>query len=272
MRCEDVREILEEVALGSRERDPEVERHLAGCSECRALLADCQQALSELPAAVALVSPHHAPKGAEARLRAALAEAGAPAVESEAAGPHVGTGPSPDERPPSVEAPARRRGLLLRVAVLVALVLAVGSLGWAFRLNSALARERSLRNDLAAQLGQQEVVLDVVDSPRTQKTQLRAAQPGSTAYGKLYTRPDLPSVVVMAGRLPAPPAGQVFAVWLTIAGDTRLAGLLTTNDQGFGLLVFAAGRPGPVYDAAYVVVQAPGSTTPLGTTVLSWSR
>jgi hypothetical protein len=51
----------------------------------------------------------------------------------------------------------------------------------------------------------------------------------------------------MAARLPAPPAGQTYYVWLTQAGEPRLVGELGLN-QGFGALIFDADRAGPVYE------------------------
>ena len=109
----------------------------------------------------------------------------------------------------------------------------------------------------------------MIDSPKTSKAMLRATQPGSKAYGKLFTRPDMPNVVVMAGRLPDPPTGQSYQVWLTRAGTAQLAGELALN-AGFGALLFDAGQNGPVYDSAQVVLQPRGSTNPSGTIVLQW--
>ena len=49
----------------------------------------------------------------------------------------------------------------------------------------------------------------------------------------------MPHVLVMAARLPAPPAGQTYYVWLSQAGQPQLVGELGLN-QGFGALVFDA--------------------------------
>ncbi len=124
-------------------------------------------------------------------------------------------------------------------------------------------------------VSQQETVLEVVDARNTIKRNLAPpdGSGGATAsYGKLYTRPDLSDVVAMAGRLPPPPAGQAYHLWLTQAGQSsapQLAGVLAFN-QGFGLLVFDAAQPGPTYNAAWVTLQPPGSAAPAGPTVLRW--
>jgi len=179
------------------------------------------------------------------------------------------------ERSESLPAPipSRLLGLLARpqaaALILVAILLAL-SIVWTLRQTSALARERSLRTDLEQHIGQQEIVLEVVDSPRTIKATLRAVEPQSTAYGKLYTRPDFSHVVALAGRMPPAPEGFVYNLWLTMSGVEELAGPMPVNENGFALILFEAGRDGPVYYAARVVRQPQGSTTPEGTIVIRW--
>jgi len=119
-----------------------------------------------------------------------------------------------------------------------------------------------------------EWVLEVVDARNTVKRNLAPPDGGAgtgAPYGKLYTRPDLSDVVAMAGRLPPPPAGQAYHLWLTQPGQSgpQLGGVLAFN-QGFGLLVFDTAKPGPTYEAAWVTLQPPGSAAPTGPTVLRW--
>jgi len=152
----------------------------------------------------------------------------------------------------------------------VAAIVTILALAWGVQLNAALARERALRAEYVQLVSQQqELVIEVIDSPKTVKAILRSTQPGSNAYGKLFTRSDLPHVVVMAAWLPQPPAGQAYQVWLTREGQTQLVGELALN-QGFGVLVFDADRPGPVYEAAQITLQPRGGTTPSGSPLLQW--
>jgi hypothetical protein len=46
------------------------------------------------------------------------------------------------------------------------------------------------------------------------------------------------------------------------------AGQLTVDENGFGLLVFETGAPGPSYDAAFVTLQQSGATEPGGLEIL----
>jgi hypothetical protein len=139
-------------------------------------------------------------------------------------------------------------------------------------LSVALARERALRAEFANLVDQQEIVLEVIDSTQTTRRVLLPPEKGaSNAYGKLFTRADLPHVVTMAARLPQPPAGQAYHLWVTpTAGQTHLAGVLRVNEQGFGLLVFDADRNGPVYDDVQLSLQPVGSTAPAASPLLIW--
>jgi hypothetical protein len=136
----------------------------------------------------------------------------------------------------------------------------------------ALARERALRAEFANLVDQQEVVLEVIDSNKTSRVVLRSpAGSDSSAYGKLFTRSDLPHVVAMAARLPQPPPGQAYHLWVTPSqGQTELAGVLKINEQGFGLLIFDADHDGPVYDSVQATLQPQGSRSPSGSPVLVW--
>jgi hypothetical protein len=142
-------------------------------------------------------------------------------------------------------------------------------LWWISELNTALAQERTLRAEFANLVSQQELVLEVIDSNKTIKQALRSPT-GAPAYGKIYTRPDMADVVVMVAKLPDKPTGQAFHLWLTSQNKTELAGVLNTNEQGFGLIVFKANRNGPTFDSVRVTLQPMGSTSPSDPPVLIW--
>jgi hypothetical protein len=257
-----VGELVEAYAAGALD-DAERERfraHLAACPRCRADAAAYAEVVSGLPAALAAAAPAQVPAGLRERvLRAAL----------------EGRPPTPAARRPGPPWPRAARRGARRAAALAAAVAVALAAGWGVQQGVALARERAqLRAEYAALVGQQETVLEVVDGRNTVRRLL--APPGGggpgAPYGKLYTRPDLPQVVAMAGRLPPPPPGQAYHLWVAPPGPEgppRLAGVLAFN-QGFGLLVFDAPEPGPAYTAAWITVQAPGAGGPAGPTVLRW--
>lgn len=278
MDADPIRDRLEAYALGALDADEAaaVAHHLTGCPECRRRLAEFEQTASALPEALAAFVPPPPPHMKTGLLASLPDAAGGPASIAAAAPARLGASP----RAPSPFLPApgppqpRRWGAAAVLARLAAVVLLLVSIGWSVRLAVALDRERDQRAELAALVGRQEVVLEVIDSDKTAKLILRTTrpdtcEPGVTCpYGKVFTRSDLPHVVAMAARLPPPPAGQVYHLWLTRDGRTELAGTMATDDKGFGLLVLDADRDGPVYQSAELTLQAAGATAPTGVSVL----
>jgi anti-sigma factor RsiW len=266
-------------ALSADERH-EVEQHLAGCAACRRQADDLAASVNLLTLALAAASPMRPPTDLKDRvLHAVQASAAVPSPLAASARTVEGISQVPPSgalvnshvaRASDTSTPSARWRTVLAVAAVIALALA---LAWGVRLSEALDHERALRERVAAHFTQQqEIVLEVVDADDATRLILRSPDPDSRAYGKLFTRPDLPHVVAMAARLPIPPQGQTYHLWLTSQGRTFLAGVLPVNDQGFGLLTFDADHDGPVYEAARLTLQAPGAEAPGGETVLAWSE
>jgi hypothetical protein len=279
MDCDTIRELLEEYALGllDVEEQRQVEQHLAGCPACQAALDEYRAVLATLPEALASVSPYRLPPSLKPDLMARITPgtgAETPhALSSElSSGESAGMPKTAATRQTRASSMGWLAGLLQpRFALLLTLVLLVATLAWGFQLNVALARERSLRAEYVELVGQQqELVLEVLDSPETVRRVLRAAVDGSNAYGKVFTRPELPFVVAMAARLPQPPAGQAYQLWLVADGELVPAGTMAINGQGFGLLVYTADNATHDYQAALLTLQSPGATTPSDQPVLAW--
>lgn len=265
MICEQIREMIEAYALGALDAPDQamVETHLAECPACRQLLKEYAELVNALPQAVALASPLQPPDFLKARVLRSLETT--PSLTPVASVPKKSQQTLP--RPNS--AWWRTHPLAATVVVLLIVVL----LGWSVQLSVALARERALRAEFANLVDQQEVVLEVIDSNKTTRRVLLPPEKGSSdAYGKLFTRSDLTHVVAMAARLPQPPAGQAYHLWLTSDDQTRLAGVMQVNEQGFGLLVFDASHNDPAYDTAQLTLQPVGSATPTDTPILTWKR
>lgn len=255
MECEQVRERLEAYALGTLDTEEleAVELHLASCADCQGLAKELADAAHALPEALAAVSPLQPPTPLKARVLQALGTVPDPALHRSPAPPRH-----------------RSRWRHARTLGALAAVLLAFAITWAVHLDRALARERALSAGLAKLAGQQELVLEVVDSSKATKVALRPPGGGSPSYGKLYTRPDLPYVVVMAARLPQPSPGHAYQLWLTGGGQTELPRVMAVNSEGFGLLVFQAPRDGPIYERALLTLQPKDSGTPLQPPVLVW--
>lgn len=277
MNCADVREVLEEYVLGllTPEQQQQVAAHLTGCADCRAIAQEYGDQLATLPEALAAVSPHQLPATVKARLLQRL-ETGAPnGLDSSLVRPLLpDSTPIKPALPPAVARPAPDLQLgirRLRWALAVATVLLVFTLAWSIRLNVALARERALRAEFVELVGHQhELVLEIVDSGKTTRRVLRSTREGSNAYGKVFTRSDMAYVVAMAARLPQPPPGQAYHLWLTQGETTELAGMMKINQDGFALVIYQAAENDPLYDRAYVTLQPQAGVTPEGTPVIAW--
>ena len=86
-------------------------------------------------------------------------------------------------------------------------------------------------------------------------------------YGKVFTRPDMPYVVAMAGRLSPAPSGQEYHLYL----DDRRIGTITPNESGFGYFVYRADAVGIAYQQARVVLEPPQTMGASGRVVLTWT-
>lgn len=273
MDCEQTRDLLEAYALDGLDPDERatVERHLAGCAECRQVADDLARTLATLPLALAAASSLAPPTAVKRRLLRMVSDA----KEPEATAAHAPLRVGSDERAWRTSMAQWFSGGSWRLLTRVAAVLILAfSLTWGVRLTDALEQERALRTEydnlLERVVGQQELVFEVIGFDDTNRRFLQAQQSGSTSYGKLFTRPSMPYVVAMAGRLPAAPPGMTFHLWLTSGGRTTLAGDLTVDEQGFGLLVFTADQLGPSYESAVVTFQPAGGSAPAGAEILRW--
>jgi anti-sigma-K factor RskA len=160
--------------------------HLPGCEECSALLRDFREVASELALGA---SPRAVSPESERRLFAA--------VRSDHA---------------ALARPGRRRGFLMRIAA-VAAVLALGA---SLSLNGVLA-SRSHRSDASA--ARLAAAVSVLGNPRAKNVALRGRQ------GSLLLVYGPGARAVLIGRqMPAPPRGRVFELWLLRGGETLPVG------------------------------------------------
>jgi len=220
-------ELVEAYALRALEPD-EVrvfEAHLVECAACRRALSDLEETLAALPDALSDASPMRLHPAVKRRVMRSL------------------------------DRPKKRwidqRSWWAGVAASAALLLLLASVAWNIQLSSALAHQRTVQAELVGKITHdQATVFDVVDSPGTTKRVLRSATdsgPGAP-YGKLFTRSDSADVVAMVNRMPQPPAGQSYNLYLTGADDSiTSAGALPVDAEGFSYLVYHSDRAGPVF-------------------------
>lgn len=265
MNCEQIRELLEPYALDALEVEERqiVEQHLATCRECGRLLAEYREVLAHLPDLLAAATPERLSPGVKGQLLEKIRESQAPP-------PGEAAERSPRSQPqPWTRRPKRR---LWQLATAISAILLLLILLWNIQLNVALARERALRMEVADIVGRQELVLEVIDSEQTDRLVLLPPSQTSDAYGKVFSRSDMPHVVAMAARLPRPPAGRAYHLWLSRGTATELAGVMAVDDDGFGMLIHQAEQDGPIYESAILTLQPLGAVKPQGEPLLVWPR
>lgn len=249
--CGSISEALGAHALGSLEPDEaaDVAAHLRDCEPCQRELIEIEDALGLVPSALDRSSRLEPPRELRAWVLDDVAQAPAPFAP-------------------------RRRSLSQRVVYMAAAVVLLALVSTAY-MGVALATERAAKNDLAAQISQDEIVLDVVDSTATQKRVLRATSPvAPRAYGKLYTRPDADHAVLMVARMPSPEQGHVYRAWLWRDGIATGLGDVNVNDEGFGRLVFRLESVDVPAIERVMVTSEPASAFVQGDVqpVVSWQR
>lgn len=259
--CRQIEELLEAYALGALEAEEkaEVERHLEACAKCERIANEYAVIVHALPQALDAAASQTAPAVMKARLLQSLEPA---SVDP--------PGVTRSQRSRSPKNMGFNWGRWRTVGALITAGLFVIVLAWGIRLNVVLAQERALRAEFAELISQQELVLEVIDSDKTSRAVLRSPSPEARSYGKLFTRTDMPHVVAMVARLPQPPEGQAYHLWLTGEQVPQLAGTMPINEEGFGLLVFDADESGPEYRSALLTLQPEGSTSPSEDVVLAW--
>jgi anti-sigma-K factor RskA len=269
-----IRALLEEYAVDLLDptEQAQVEVHLSSCTECQQTVALYRDLVAQLPEVLAARSPHRLPGHVKNSLLQKL-QASTNSIPTTATSPTMPAVRTNHQPPVSPVAGFWARLLRppLRLALVAASLLLVLALAWSVRLNVALARERALRAEFAELAAQQhELVLEIVDSSKTTRRLLLPPAKDSRAYGKVYTRPDFPYVVAMAARLPAPPPGQAYHLWLLQGDQAQLAGLLKVSTDGFGLLIYEAANNQHNYTATQVTLQPEGTTMPVDPPVILW--
>ena len=274
MTCDEVREQLEAYVLDALDADERaaVEAHLPTCPECQSLVQDYLETAHAMSLALTAAAPLQPPATLKNRvLKAALARQ---TDVSDSPSPLLPFSCSP--LLPHAPTPLRSRPLWTRWrtwGLAAAAILLLSLLAISAQLSIALAQERALRAEFANLVDQQEVVLEVIDSPKVVRRLLRTPAPTGNPlppYGKVYTHPDFKHVVAMSARMPQPPAGQAYHLWLTLDGKQTLAGVMGVNDEGFALLVFDADRNGAAYESAVITLQPLGTNTPQAPPFLVW--
>ena len=215
-----------------------LEAHLARCPRCRMEYDRQAEVLGRLGTLAAPAAP---PPELRDRVLAQLDETAEP---------------RPVFRQPV--RPVRWMRPLLVAAAVIVLVMG-GSLAYLYRdldqTRAALAAERSRDAEARGILAEPSATIPLV------------AGSGADAYGTLYLAPDGSQAVMVIDKIPPPPTGRVYQVWLVQNGQRTSAGLFTVGGDSRTQLLLNAPKPLRSYQSLGITVEpAPhgssGPTTP----------
>jgi len=255
--------LLEDYALGELARDEQrdVEAHLHSCAVCAEVLRDINEALTLVADTVPAVAPPPSLKG---RVLASVA-----AQPQERA----------REQAPDIRSGTRWQWLAWAAAVLVAV-------GLSAMLYRAESRQRTLSADLRQSTteantlrerlqrfsNQTDLALSILTAADMRELPLAGRDTAVATAARAYWSPTR-GLLVVADRLPAPPPGRIYQVWIIERGQPLSAGLLGDQSEGRGMLVAPPPRPGAGAAVTVAVTDEPpgGLTAPSGTIRLAGS-
>jgi hypothetical protein len=240
MTCEELRPDYLAYALGSLE-DPEqseMRAHLErGCQDCLAGVRDAREWVFAVGASVEGPAP---PPNLRSRVLAAVA-------------------PAPRKRwiwwPAWIGAAA---------TALVALGVVVYQ-GRGFRADRAAMQAEIQRNVTEAATLRQ--ALELIQAPETREVTFGQGRP-APPRGRVFVNPS--GVLLVASRLPAPPAGKTYEMWIIRGGKPAPAGLFASNAQGDAFHLYRPASPAAPGDIVAVTLEvAAGVNAPTSMPVIA---
>ena len=243
----------------------EVEEHLRACGTCAEDVHELRTVLAGVAESVPPVAPP-----------AALRERVLTAVATEQQDPV-----RQERRVGIVQQTRRPLAAWMPLAAAAVLVLALGVV--AFRLERSrreLAGEVSRVQTLNVQLeerlkrfsGQTDLALSILTAADMREIPLEGRESAVAAAARAYWSPAR-GLLLVADRLPAPPEGRIYQVWIIEGGQPVSAGLLGEEPGNRGMLIVTPPRPGTGGSVTVAVTDEPpgGLQAPTGTIRLAGS-
>lgn len=234
-RHEDIQPLLADHVLGglSAEERRRVDAHVPTCHLCATELRELGQAFQGIGLAEEPVDPPaHLRERVLERLRG-----GTPAAPHEA--------PRADLEPRGPQYGAWLGLAAALILVLGAWLIVLQQRGRDLRdtLRTVEAESSRLAEQIAQNTAQADLVVSILTSPDLQRIDLQGFDRSREAVARAYWS-QARGLVIVADRLPPPPAGRVYQVWLigSASAGPVSAGLLDEPDSGRGMLIVPALR------------------------------
>jgi anti-sigma-K factor RskA len=231
-RHDEIRELLTDYVLGDlpSSESAAVHRHLDECAACAAEARDLASAFEAIGQSIEPIAP---PAHVRGRVLDRLAR------EAQGRSHALAAAVRPARRAP------RGRPVWLAAAALALLVLA-GLLALAQqrvgRLDDALRAAESdvarLTGDAAAVAEQADLAVTILTATDMRRIDLQGFEASRAATARAYWSATK-GLLIVADRLPPPPPGRTYQVWLIGGGATGpvSAGLIDTRNSGRGMLI-----------------------------------
>jgi hypothetical protein len=231
--CDELRPDYLAYALGSLEEPErsEVRAHLErGCQDCMAGVRDAREYVSVMGASVEGPVP---PRNLRSRVLAAAAPV------------------------------AQRRWNWLPAwvgAAATALVAAAVIL-------SQTRSDRIVNERITAEAAALRQAFELIQAPETREVTFGQGQP-APPRGRVFVNPS--AVLLVASRLPAPPPGKTYEMWIIRGGKPAPAGLFASNAQGDAFHLYRPAAPTVAGDIVAVTLEAAGGVdAPTSTPIIA---
>lgn len=254
---------LEQYVLGEltpAERH-DIESHLHACASCSRALRELQDALTLVAESAPSLEP---PEALKARVVAAVA------VQPQ----------DPPQASPFGASRGTQRWRWLSVAAAVMMVALAGLLYQSESSRRALSTDAQRANadlvDLRTRLqrfsAQTDLALSILTAADMRELSLAGRENATAAAARAYWSPTR-GLLVVADRMPTPPPGRIYQVWVIAGGTPLSAGLLGDQAAGRGMLVAPPPRPGTTGAVTVAVTDEPpgGLAAPSGAIRLAGS-
>jgi hypothetical protein len=107
---------------------------------------------------------------------------------------------------------------------------------------------------------------ELIQAPETREVSFGQGQP-APPRGRVFFHPS--GVLLIASRLPAPPPGKTYEMWIIRGGKPAPAGLFSSNPHGDAIHLYRPAAPPAERDVVAVTLEAAGGVeAPTSTPVI----
>jgi hypothetical protein len=129
-----------------------------------------------------------------------------------------------------------------------------------------LAEARSAAQRSGAEAAAMRQALDLIQAPETREVTFGQGQP-APPRGRVFFRTS--DVLLIASRLPPPPPGKTYEMWIISGGKPAPAGLFSSNPAGNAIHLYSPSAPPTESDVVAVTLEvAGGVAAPTSTPII----